>query len=188
MQRSRGRSTLGKPAYALAPLQRGANISVIMAVDKDGLFNYDHQEGAYDSDDFLVFIDEVCNKIIENNIQNSCIIIDNCSTHSDINEECGFYGINFKFLPRYSPFFSLFEECINDVKSDIKGQLSVQIRGELLNIATLKWGQKSRARKNLVLNCILQAMNNFDQQKAQAHIQHMMQYLPMCLRGEDINS
>ena len=188
MQRSRGRAPRGRPAYALAPLQRGANISVILAVDKNELFDFDHQEGAYDGDDFLVFIDTICNKITDSKIENACIIIDNCGTHSNIDEECGYYDINYKFLPRYSPFLTPIEECINDIKIDIKGQLSVQRRAELLGIEAMPWGRKTKARNNLVKNCLNQAMNNFDKDKFQAHFQHVMQYLPLCIRGEDINS
>lgn len=160
-----------------------------MAIDNTGILTYAYQKSGYTSEDFSAFIEQLTQEIISRKIIDACIIFDNCPCHKedDFQDIFEYHDCcDYNFLPPYSPFLNPIEECINDIKCDIKGQLSYSRKSEVLSIAGLPWGQKARARGRLLKSCLKIAISNFKAEKAAAHIQHSMSFLPGCLNFADL--
>ena len=189
LTRTKGRSPKGQPAFAYSVLQRGGNVSVIFAIDENGLINFLIHESAVKKDDFTTFISIVLEEVNSRNIQNACLIFDNCPSHSEEDFQSAFQYYNnavYEFLPPYSPFLNPIEECINDIKQTIKTMLTIDFKNEILGITELPWGQKTVRRRKILEECLNMAMNSINPQKVRNHIAHSMSYMADCIEGKDI--
>lgn len=115
----------GKPPRMSKLLVRGERISVISAMNEDGIVALKIVKGTVDGDEFLEFVErELLPTLMpfDGYNPNSIVILDNCAVHhvegvaSMITE----VGALVHFLPPYSPDFNPIEECFSKVKAMLK--------------------------------------------------------------------
>ena len=115
----------GKPPRSCKLLVRGERISVISAMNENGIAALKIVRGTVDGDKFLEFIErELLPTLMpfDGINPNSVVILDNCAVHhvegvaSMITE----VGALVHFLPPYSPDYNPIEECFSKVKVLLK--------------------------------------------------------------------
>lgn len=126
-QRRMGRSKRGQKAIHVTPLQRGANVSVCLAVEKNhGYIYHCTQTRAFTSNDFGEFLEVSADVVNSMKLTNVVFILDNAPAHKkeDLEDICEMYPFDYLFDPLYSPMFNVIEEVINDIKHQIKTLLT----------------------------------------------------------------
>jgi len=94
-QRNYARSKEGQPAIVISPINAAVNTSVAMAISRNnGIIYFEDKKDAYNSDDFMIYFTNLCQAIHHMEINNPCIILDNCPIHKkeDINSVSSFFG------------------------------------------------------------------------------------------------
>ena len=116
-----GYSLKNTKAYAVFPSNKGINVSVMVAINLNGIVAFELKNGAYNGELFIRFI---TNKLVRYFDENpgSILVMDNCKFHHSkevlkvLNEK----RIIFKFLPPYSPQLNPIEEFFNELKANYK--------------------------------------------------------------------
>lgn len=119
---SYGYSFTNTKAYSSVPANKGLNISLMCSITSMGILSYQLQDGAYNGDLFINFIRTHLVPFFAQN-PGFVLIMDNCRFHHrlDVKRFLVEKGINFKFLPPYSPQLNPIEEFFGYVKSIYKG-------------------------------------------------------------------
>jgi len=164
---SKGRALAGKPAK-LTLIPKGKRITVIGALSLKGLIhhrivlNVDQQKGTT-YEDFRNFLLDLAPKIP----QNSSLIMDNAKIHHAEKLESTWmmlketYGIDYYYLPPYSPFLNPIEYAWNELKKIVQTN-EFYNHGEL--IADIE-----------------RAIPLINEEKAQSYFSHCKSYQPQCL-------
>ena len=113
-----GYSERNTKAYIMVPANRGINISLMCAINLNGVIGFDFVDGAYNGDLFIRFIIEKLVPFFAVNRDN-ILILDNARFHhrQDVRLCLNQNNIPFKFLPAYSPQLNPIEEFFSSLKS-----------------------------------------------------------------------
>jgi len=137
---------------------------------------------------FLIFFTNLCQIIVQMEINNPCIILDNCPIHK--NEEIDWisnnYDCEYRFLPPYSPMLNPIEEVIKDVKHDIKSQFADPLRSKILNIKSPQKGSRSFERFRILKIALQKAIESQGKNAIKSHFNSMMAKLPSALGKLDL--
>lgn len=123
--RKYGYSMRGRPPRSHNFLVRGERISVITAMNEDGITAMKFVRGTVNGDTFIDFIERDLLPTLmpfDGINPNSVVILDNCSVHhvSGVVSMITEIGALVHFLPPYSPDLNPIEECFSKVKSQLK--------------------------------------------------------------------
>lgn len=170
MRTGRGRSEIGTQANMIVPQIRSKNISIVCAMNKNGLIYYEHSLRAINQESFIAFIEQLKLKIRHIGIRSAVFIMDNVRFHKT---ESVMNAINdlttqAMYLPPYSPFLNPIENMFSKWK-EITKRSNPQNEEELLN--TIASGS------NLVTSS-----------ECQGYFRHMCSYIPRCLNNEQIKN
>jgi len=116
-----GYSHKNMKAFAMFPANKGVNISLMAAIDVNGVISYDLKDGAYNG---MAFINFISMKLVPYFLSNpnSVLIMDNCRFHhsADVIKMLCSNKIKYKFLPPYSPQLNPIEEFFGELKANYK--------------------------------------------------------------------
>ncbi|CAG8835550.1 16683_t:CDS:1, partial [Cetraspora pellucida] len=164
---SRGRSLRGQPAVQVVETQRGKNITVIAAINKNGVLNYTAYLGSANADTFAEFIQELIFLVPTN--KKKFLIMDNAVIHhayivKDIVEDSSH---EIFYLPPYSPFLNPIESTFSKVKDLVA-------RNKIRDHET-------------ILSRIANAFDAVFEEDCLGWIRHTMTYFDRCLNQEEID-
>ncbi|KAF7685053.1 hypothetical protein CDIK_4198 [Cucumispora dikerogammari] len=130
-----GYSPVNTKAYSAVRANRGTNQSLMCAVDINGIIAFDIITDAYDGDKFKIFIENELLPYFLNN-RGSILMMDNCRFHhrADVMRLLNQSGIEYRFLPAYSPQLNLIEEFLIILKQDIRLSGHAHQRWNRLNL------------------------------------------------------
>jgi len=116
-----GYSPKNVKAIATIPANKGVNISLLAAIDVNGIISHEISDGAYNAYKFISFINKNLVPYFEIH-PNSILVMDNCRFHHsvDVIKCLGSHKINYHFLPPYSPQLNPIEEFFSELKSNYK--------------------------------------------------------------------
>lgn len=138
-KKSKGRALAGQPAI-LTVAPKGKRINIIGALSEQGIVHYDiltsisSKKRGTNAVDFKIFLIDLIQKLE----RNSVILMDNCKIHHSEELESIWktmkdtYGIDYLFLPRYSPFLNPIEYAWNVIKAYVR-QERITNAGELMD-------------------------------------------------------
>lgn len=123
--RKYGYGLRGKPPKSCNLLIRGERLSVITAMNSEGILALKVVRGTVDGSEFVDFIQRHLLPVLLpfNGLNdNSVVIMDNCSVHHvpQVKSMITQSGALIHFLPPYSPDLNPIEECFSKVKSQLK--------------------------------------------------------------------
>jgi hypothetical protein len=188
-QRNFGRAPSGHPAVQATPANRGANLSVMAAVQKSvGIVAHAVRAGPFDAESFLEFARQLIVHYQMHPVPNVCLVMDNCRIHRadelrDVVEVAGFL---LEFLPPDSPMMNPIEEVIGNVKREIRRLLSTTLLARVLEIQALRWGEKAPAPRTLLWTALAQAIGFITIAQVDAHFVHSYSFLPQALNREQL--
>lgn len=185
-KRNEARSVRGTRAYRTVSGQKGRNVTVCLAICADyGIVYYEIYRGGMNMNRFQSFVEICSGNLIAENISGH-IIFDNAPAHRNI-EETSVNSINFKRLPKYSPFLNPVENAISCWKSEFKNQMARR-QGEFVTIT--EEGRNGRTlaeyRFDLISEILEASKTVVTSEKCRAWEQYVLSYLPSCLAKEDI--
>ena len=113
------RAPRGQRAYGKAPRNWGENISLISAIDHEGVKPSMSVEGAVDGKAFETYIEHFLLPTLE---RGQIVVMDNLSVHKSkrVEQLIEEAGATLLFLPPYSPDFNPIEEAFSKVKSILR--------------------------------------------------------------------
>jgi transposase len=188
-QRHYGRSRSGTPAVQVTPANEGANVSVAAAVRRGaGVICYMAQDEAFTTETFNAFIEQLLAHFRANPEPDVCFVMDNCRIHDHggLPRRLDDAGFLVKFLPPYSPMLNPIEEVIGDIKRGIRTLLSGELHGRALAIQSLRWGEKARARRDLLRTALDEAIARVTVHMVDQHFAHSYSFLTPAINGEDV--
>lgn len=168
MRRRMGRALIGERASKSVRQLNSQNISLCASLSLNKVINYETRRGAYNKWFFIGFINQLLDKLHENNFLGCFIIMDNCSIHKstevrDIIESRGHF---LHFIPPYSPFLNPIEEVFSQWKANC-------LHGEIENEAVL-------------FDRIFSGFNSITQENCRNYFAHMRTYIQRSLSREPI--
>jgi transposase len=109
----------GKRLFEAVPVNRGKNLSVIGALDQEGMLATRHKEGAIRREDVEAFLSE---DVLPWLAPGSVIVLDNAKIHKGGNIEkiVTSAGCHLLYLPAYSPDFSPIELAWSWIKAAVR--------------------------------------------------------------------
>lgn len=122
MARRFARSLKGQRAYASAPINYGANISVVGAMRLgEGICAAMSLEGAFDGDAFLAYTTEILAPVLR---PGDVVVMDNLASHKvpGVAKAIEAVGARVLYLPPYSPDFNPIEMAWSKVKEWLRSQ------------------------------------------------------------------
>ena len=104
----------------MVPRNTPPNLSLVGAMNPEGILCAMELEGAIDGAAFLVFIEEVLGPRLK---RGDFVVLDNLNTHCSPKVEAALYarGAFLLFLPRYSPDFNPIEKAWSKLKTFLRG-------------------------------------------------------------------
>lgn len=113
------RSLQGQRAYSQCPHKRGKNVSLISAINLQGILAQSSLMGGTDALTFEAFISQ---KLVPKLWPGACVIMDNCSIHKgeEIRVLIEKAGAKLIYLPTYSPEFNPIENYWSKLKSILR--------------------------------------------------------------------
>jgi transposase len=119
MTRRYARALKGKRARGSAPINYGKNITMLGALDRNGMVAVMTVDGPTDSDVFMTFIDQI---LIPEVKRGDVIIMDNLGVHKikAVQDAIDRIGAELIFLPPYSPDLSPIEKAWSKVKTYLR--------------------------------------------------------------------
>jgi hypothetical protein len=148
-----GRSRPEQPAIQITPANRGENVSVAVAIQREvDIVCHRVSETDFNRRSFNAFMEELIGHDISNPAPNLWIILANCRIHQDLDlgDQLETTGRILRFLPPENPMFNPIEEVFADLKHSIRTSLSTMMCAEVLDIHDLPWGEKAGARRQLL--------------------------------------
>lgn len=124
------RAPRGERAYGKAPRNWGKNVSLICAIDAEGVKSSMSVEGAVDSKAFESYIEHFLAPKLK---REQIVVMDNLSVHKSkrVQRLIEEVGATLLFLPPYSPDFNPIEEAISKLKSILR-KVAARTREALL--------------------------------------------------------
>ena len=112
-----GYSEKNTKAYLTVPANKGINISLMCAINKDNVIGFEIIDGAFNGDIFKTYTDNHLVPFFNAN-RDSILILDNCRFHHrhDVIRLLRQFNIGYRFLPPYSPQLNPIEEFFASVK------------------------------------------------------------------------
>lgn len=113
-----GYSLINTKAVMTVPTNRGQNISVLAAISTNQIICHKICQGAFNGDLLKEFINVQLAEYFDLN-PGSTLVMDNCRFHhrNDVLALLTEKGINYKFLPPYSPMLNPIEEVFSVLKA-----------------------------------------------------------------------
>ena len=139
----RGRSLKGKSAYCFVSAARSRNISVVAAVNKNGIIYSKIHDRAVNGEDFKVCLEELNSSYILKGIENPIIVMDNARIHhyKGLQDLIVRENLDLKYLHPYSPFlnpienvFSVWKNLVISKQCKNENELKVAIKECFLEI------------------------------------------------------
>lgn len=165
-RRNYGRSPVGQPAVISTPTQRGNNLSICAAIGVDGVRHYRTKIGAYNTGEFLIFLNELYPKIEEPT--NAAFLMDNVKFHHShvIKQWFEEKKIVQVFVPPYSPMLNPIEECFSKVHREIC----------MARVSTA----------NTLVAAVASAFSSVTAKNCRGWFEHTIAYNTQCLRKQPI--
>ena len=161
----------GERLNVTVPNSRGPNISLALAIAKNGPVYYKLITGSFTKETYGSFIQEVSGKLNLN--QKYYFIQDNASIHG--NAETGNQNHIMVNLPPYSPFLNPIESVFSKLKSRIRKQMCGNIDTGTTNVKIQK-----------MMDIIGVEIGKPDYQDLSAYFRHVREFFPASLEMEDI--
>ena len=115
-----GYSLRGSDAHVIVPTQRGINLSLLMAIDINGIVSWEFQDGAYNA---LLF-EQWCssNLFPKINGRNMTVVMDNARFHHSYGVRGSFeaHDTQLKYLAAYSPQLNPIENVFGVLKTQYR--------------------------------------------------------------------
>ncbi len=113
------RAPRGQRAVSHAPFRRGANISLLAAMNAKGVVAWSEYDGAVDGHRFATFLRE---KLFPKLKRGSVLVMDNLRVHKtdEVIDAVVAGGMRFCFIPPYHPELNAAEELFSLVKSALR--------------------------------------------------------------------
>ena len=123
LTRRKGRAPRGRRPIVVRPTQRGRNLTLMVAIGKEGIIASEVHLGSTNTNKFLEFVENDVLKNLEN-LGNKTIIMDNARIHKPncIRQAFEDAGHELIFLPPYTPHLDCAEWVFADVKPFVKKQ------------------------------------------------------------------
>jgi len=166
--RQNARSRRGMPASVTIPTNRGRNVSLIMAIGKNGPIHHQICLSTVNHDIYQTFIEELSSKLDD---QPYCLIHDNASIHLDT---ISIYRVH--NLPPYSPFLNPIEAVFSKLKRGVRKQMS---EGNLLPMT-------QRNRIDFLQTAISQELLKVDYSDLRPYYRHCKTFLGRCIAKHNI--
>ena len=118
---NRSRSKIGTPATQTVASIRSRNISICCAMSRNGILAHSSRNGAFNTEAFLQFLEEIKIKIDEKEIENPIIFMENVAFHKSrqVHEFAEANNIQIKYIPPYSPFLKPIENMFSKWKNTV---------------------------------------------------------------------
>lgn len=131
IQRARGRSIPGTSPTNEIPASPGPNLTLLQAINKQRVIYYEIFIGSINAETYTRFLSGLLERI---DIENSILIWDNARIHHArvTKEFCEAFGVNYKFLPPYSPFLNPIEFSFSKIKKFVSSRMINNSRNELI--------------------------------------------------------
>lgn len=165
-----GRSKIGCRANLKVNSVKGRNYSVCAAMSIDGLYFYQAQSISYNTTEFIDYLKQLIDHLAVEQKINCTFIMDNVRFHraEDVKSLVESRGHSLLFLPPYSPFLNPIENLFNQLKFHVKRKRPTTI--------------------DEVFDSIRDASNVITSDDCKSYYDHMLNYLPRCLRKEEIEN
>ena len=114
-----GWATRGKRVVEAVPVNRGKNLSVLGALDQEGMLAIRHKEGAIKREDVEDFLKQ---DVLPRLLPGSVLVLDNARIHQGkaIEQIVADAGCQLLYLPPYSPDFSPIELAWAWIKAAVR--------------------------------------------------------------------
>ena len=129
VKRKYGYALIGKPAVEVLRKTRSPHLTLNLMLGLNGVSYANVVQGATDTDRFLNFFHEAANSANDVGqpglVTGDIVIVDNCPTHRNrgqllLARYLANQGIEYVFLPSYSPDFNPVETCFRHIKTLLK--------------------------------------------------------------------
>ena len=122
MARRYGRSPRGQRALAKVPFGNWKRLSVLGAINRDGMVAVMSVDAATDSAVFTAYLDEVLLPRLRQDQPDAGLVMDNLRAHKtpEVQGVLDRSGFAYRYLPSYSPDFSPIEPAWAKVKSYLR--------------------------------------------------------------------
>ena len=122
MARRYGRSPCGQRAYAKVPFGHWKRLSVLSALDSEGVLATMSIEAATDSAVFAAYLDEGLLPTLRQDKPDAVLVMDNLRAHKtpEVQAVLDRSGFDWRYLPSYSPDLSPIEPAWAKVKSYLR--------------------------------------------------------------------
>jgi transposase len=119
MTRLYGRAPRGQRVVGTVPQNSGENITLLGAVDLDGVRAVMTVNGATDADVFRAYVKQVLGPTL---VPGDIVVLDNLSAHKavGVQQALARRGARRLFLPPYSPDLSPMELCVSKLKTALR--------------------------------------------------------------------
>lgn len=183
--RSKGRALAGQRAVRIVEGQRGQNVTVCLAISPLlGLVHWVVFPGGMTQTLYGDFLMELA-ELLRYNDDEYVLLCDNVRSHLNA-PNFGDQG-TLKYLPKYSPFINACEMAGSCLKAAVKQKLSEPaIQQEIYDRVAPQDETLPNRRIRVVSREMVNSLPVLTVQKCSDFVQHIMQYVPACIRGEDI--
>ena len=138
---NRGRAPKNQAARLIVPSIRSRNITVMAAISRFGVVHYEVLDANGNGERFRQFLHGLQAALLEKH-HNPVLIMDNVNFHKMdiVLEEMAILGLDYHFLPPYSPFFNPIENFFSQWKQHVKQQKpanEVELRTAMDNVRNI---------------------------------------------------
>ena len=118
-----GRALKNQPARLVVPSIRSRNITVMAAISRYGVVHYEILDGNGNGERFRQFLHGLQAELLERHPE-PLLIMDNVNFHrmQAVVEEMAVLGLEYHYLPPYSPFFNPIENVFSQWKQHVRQQ------------------------------------------------------------------
>jgi len=122
MARRYGRSPRGQRAYATVPFGHWKRLSVLSALDSEGVLATMSIDDATDGDIFAAYLEQVLLPVLRERKPDAVLVMDNLRPHktAEVQTVLDGSGFAYRYLPAYSPDLSPIEPAWAKVKSYLR--------------------------------------------------------------------
>lgn len=176
-KRTRGRAPRGQQAVRVVNGRRGGQLTVTFAISSTrGLINHNIRDRGMTNEHFCNFLEETAQNLPVNDEQ-TVFIFDNAPAHRRAENASLPGNCSVRWLPPYSPFLNIVENCFSQWKSAIKRDLAATRE----HILQMPFAERMQTLAQLAeQHAIISAEN------AASYFRHLQSYLPACMTRNDI--
>ena len=186
--RRRGRARMGVAPQARVAAQRESNRSVAMAVSMNiGVVHMEIKTGPFNRESFNAFLGDLCAALHSRDFHDPIFVLDNCRIHSreDLEALRVAFGVEYCFLPPWSPMLNPIESVFADFKREVRTLLGITYLQEIVEIDAGPRGDKGRRRGEVLVRPCHEAARTLNPQTINSHINHVNQAVGRSIRMED---